>query len=123
MELWQTDVVSGVLPADGREVKVVTGVDDHSRCCVIAKAVVRATGRTVPPGPARPRCSMPWCWRARAAVELPSHLRRRARGSQASAVTLPAALSVERERVRYGPAAVAGGGAMTCWEPIYPSTG
>ncbi|MFI6182809.1 hypothetical protein ACIA8R_45290 [Nonomuraea sp. NPDC051191] len=55
MELWQTDVVSGVLPADGREVKVVTGVDDHSRCCVIAKAVVRATGRAVCLGSSR-RC-------------------------------------------------------------------
>ncbi|MFE3455631.1 hypothetical protein ACFXJ8_42655 [Nonomuraea sp. NPDC059194] len=37
-------------------------------------------------------------WRARAEVESPSHLQRRARSSQASAVTLPAALLVERER-------------------------
>jgi hypothetical protein len=36
-----------VFLVDGREVKVVTGVDDHSRFCVIAKAVVRATGRAV----------------------------------------------------------------------------
>nr|WP_245956741.1 IS481 family transposase [Nonomuraea fuscirosea] len=47
MELWQLDIVGGVFLADGREVKVVTGVDDHSRFCVIAKAVVRATGRAV----------------------------------------------------------------------------
>ena len=30
MELWQLDVVGGVLLADGAEVKVLTGVDDHS---------------------------------------------------------------------------------------------
>ncbi|GGP02521.1 hypothetical protein GCM10012278_10090 [Nonomuraea glycinis] len=47
MELWQMDIVGGVFLADGCEVKVVTGVDDHSRFCVVAKAVVRATGRAV----------------------------------------------------------------------------
>nr|WP_245651395.1 IS481 family transposase [Streptosporangium amethystogenes] len=47
MELWQMDIIGGVFLADGREVKVVTGIDDHSRYCVIAKAVVRATGRAV----------------------------------------------------------------------------
>lgn len=31
MELWQMDVMGGVLLADGRELKVVTGIDDHSR--------------------------------------------------------------------------------------------
>jgi transposase len=31
MALWQLDIVGGVFLADGREVKVVTGVDDHSR--------------------------------------------------------------------------------------------
>ncbi|GAA3474824.1 Tn3 family transposase [Nonomuraea roseola] len=44
-------------------------------------------------------CSRTWdrrCWRA--AVESPSHLRRRARSSQASAVRLLAVLLVERER-------------------------
>lgn len=30
-----------------REAKVVTGVDDHSRFCVIATVVERATGRAV----------------------------------------------------------------------------
>jgi len=47
MELWQMDIVGGVLLADGREVKVVTGVDDHSRFCVIAAVVSKATGRAV----------------------------------------------------------------------------
>src|SRR6266568_5110825 len=31
----------------GTEVKIVTGIDDHSRFCVIAKAVIRATARPV----------------------------------------------------------------------------
>lgn len=31
MELWQMDVMGRVLLADGAEVKVVTGIDDHSR--------------------------------------------------------------------------------------------
>jgi hypothetical protein len=35
------------LLASGREVKIVTGIDDHSRYCVIAKAVMRATARPV----------------------------------------------------------------------------
>jgi transposase InsO family protein len=47
MELWQVDIVGGVLLADGTEAKVVTGVDDHSRHCVMAKVVARATGRAV----------------------------------------------------------------------------
>ncbi|GIG17613.1 hypothetical protein Cme02nite_59450 [Catellatospora methionotrophica] len=47
MQLWQMDIVGGVLLADGTEAKVVTGVDDHSRFCVIAKVVPRATGRAV----------------------------------------------------------------------------
>ena len=47
MALWQLDIVGGVFLADGREVKVVTGVDDHSRYCVIAHATLRATGRAV----------------------------------------------------------------------------
>jgi len=34
MELWQMDIVGGVLLADGSEAKVVTGVDDHSRYAV-----------------------------------------------------------------------------------------
>jgi hypothetical protein len=45
MELWQMDVVGGVRLADGSEAKVVTGVDDHSRFCVSAYVVARATAR------------------------------------------------------------------------------
>jgi transposase InsO family protein len=47
MELWQMDVVGGVLLADGTECKVLTGVDDHSRFCVCAGVMVRATTRPV----------------------------------------------------------------------------
>jgi transposase InsO family protein len=47
MELWQMDIVGGIRLADGGEAKVVTGVDDHSRFCVIATVVRRATGRAV----------------------------------------------------------------------------
>ena len=52
MQLWQLDIVGGVQlvnPATGmlREAKLVTAVDDHSRFCVIAKVVERATARAV----------------------------------------------------------------------------
>jgi transposase InsO family protein len=47
MQLWQLDVTASAFLADGREVKIVTGVDDHSRYCVIAKAALRATARPV----------------------------------------------------------------------------
>ncbi|MFD7767621.1 IS481 family transposase [Streptomyces sp. NPDC059787] len=52
MQLWQMDIVGGVMlvdPVTGEltEAKVVTGVDDHSRYCVIAQVVERATGRAV----------------------------------------------------------------------------
>ncbi|MEU5726362.1 IS481 family transposase [Micromonospora sp. NPDC047738] len=47
MELWQLDIVGGIKLAGGAEAKVVTGVDDHSRFCVIATVVRRATGRAV----------------------------------------------------------------------------
>jgi transposase InsO family protein len=45
MELWQMDIVGGVRLADGSEAKIVTGVDDHSRFCVSAYVVARATAR------------------------------------------------------------------------------
>jgi transposase InsO family protein len=45
MELWQMDIVGGVRLADGSEAKVVTGIDDHSRFCVSAYVVARATAR------------------------------------------------------------------------------
>jgi transposase InsO family protein len=47
MELWQLDVTASAFLVDGTEVKIVTGIDDHSRFCVLAKAVIRATARPV----------------------------------------------------------------------------
>src|SRR6266581_5777952 len=47
MELWQLDVTASAFLTGGTEVKIVTGIDDHSRFCVIAKAVMRATARPV----------------------------------------------------------------------------
>ncbi|GAB2648214.1 IS481 family transposase [Kribbella swartbergensis] len=52
MQLWQMDIVGGIqlvntLTGELREAKVVTAVDDHSRYCVIAKVVERATARAV----------------------------------------------------------------------------
>jgi hypothetical protein len=52
MQLWQIDIAGGVMIADKRigelrEAKIVTGVDDHSRYCVIAAVTERATGRPV----------------------------------------------------------------------------
>ena len=47
MQLWQLDVTASAFLADGREVKIVTGLDDHSRYCVLARAVLRATARPV----------------------------------------------------------------------------
>ena len=52
MQLWQMDIVGGIklvspLTGELREAKVVTAVDDHSRYCVIARVVERATGRAV----------------------------------------------------------------------------
>jgi transposase InsO family protein len=47
MELWQMDVMGRVFLAGGTELKVVTGIDDHSRFIVSAKLVARATARPV----------------------------------------------------------------------------
>jgi transposase InsO family protein len=47
MQLWQMDVMGGVELEDGTELKVVTGVDDHSRYCVAAGLVRRATSKAV----------------------------------------------------------------------------
>src|SRR5207244_7641603 len=47
MQLWQMDVMGGVLLDDDTELKVVTGVDDHSRFCVAAGLVRRATSKAV----------------------------------------------------------------------------
>lgn len=47
MELWQMDVMGRVRLSDGTELSVVTGIDDHSRFCVIATLVRRATAKPV----------------------------------------------------------------------------
>ena len=47
MSLWQMDIMGGVWLADGTEGKLVTGIDDHSRYCVVAHLVIQATGRAV----------------------------------------------------------------------------
>ena len=47
MELWQMDIVGGVQLADGWKASIVSGVDDHSRFCVSAHVVRRATARPV----------------------------------------------------------------------------
>ena len=47
MELWQMDVVGGFVLADGRRVKALTGVDDHSRFCVSAYLMVRESSQRV----------------------------------------------------------------------------
>jgi transposase InsO family protein len=47
MELWQMDVVGGVLLADGAQCKILTGIDDHSRFVVCAGVMARATSRAV----------------------------------------------------------------------------
>jgi transposase len=50
MQLWQLDIVFGPMLVDVgtgelRQGRIVTGVDDHSRFCVLARVVERATGR------------------------------------------------------------------------------
>jgi transposase InsO family protein len=47
MELWQADVMGGIFLVSGQELKVITGIDDHSRFCVIARVLERATARPV----------------------------------------------------------------------------
>ena len=46
MQLWQMDLVE-VRLAGGAKAEVLTGVDDHSRYCVSAAVLARATGRAV----------------------------------------------------------------------------
>lgn len=45
LELWQMDVVGGVMIADGSKASIITGLDDHSRFAVSAHVVERATSR------------------------------------------------------------------------------
>jgi transposase InsO family protein len=47
MQLWQMDVMGELRLAGGREAKLVTGLDDHSRFCVAAGVVERATAQAV----------------------------------------------------------------------------
>jgi hypothetical protein len=47
MELWQLDVMGRVFLADQTKLKLATGVDDHSRFCVVARLMPRATARRV----------------------------------------------------------------------------
>jgi transposase len=47
MQLWQLDVTGSVFLAEGTELKLISGIDDHSRFCVIATVVRRATARAV----------------------------------------------------------------------------
>jgi transposase len=47
MQLWQLDVTGSVFLTGGTELKLISGIDDHSRFCVIATVVSRATGRAV----------------------------------------------------------------------------
>jgi len=47
MELWQMDVVGGVMLADGWKASIVSGIDDHSRFVVSAYVVRRPTARPV----------------------------------------------------------------------------
>jgi transposase InsO family protein len=47
MQLWQMDVMGGVMLDDDTELKVLTGIDDHSRFCVAAGLMRRATSKAV----------------------------------------------------------------------------
>ena len=47
MHLWQLDLVGGIFLADGRECKMLTGIDDHSRFVVIAAVLAVPSGRAV----------------------------------------------------------------------------
>jgi len=47
MERWQMNIVGGIWLADGRELKAVTGIDDHSRFCIAAGLVERANASAV----------------------------------------------------------------------------
>jgi transposase InsO family protein len=47
MALWQLDLVGGVFLADGRECKLLSGIDDHSRYVVVAAVLAVPSGRAV----------------------------------------------------------------------------
>lgn len=47
MHLWQMDLVGGIFLVDGRECKMLTGIDDHSRFVVISTVLAVPSGRAV----------------------------------------------------------------------------
>jgi transposase InsO family protein len=47
MHLWQLDLVGGVHLVGGRECKILTGIDDHSRFVVVAAVLERPSGVAV----------------------------------------------------------------------------
>jgi transposase InsO family protein len=47
MALWQLDLVGGIYLADGRECKVLSGIDDHSRFVVCAAVLAVPSARAV----------------------------------------------------------------------------
>jgi transposase InsO family protein len=47
MQLWQMDLKGPIVLADGTTCQLLSGLDDHSRFCVIATLLPRATGRAV----------------------------------------------------------------------------
>ena len=47
MALWQLDLVGGVYLADGRECKILSGIDDHSRFIVSGAVLAIPSGRAV----------------------------------------------------------------------------
>ncbi|MEU1276351.1 IS481 family transposase [Streptomyces sp. NPDC005799] len=47
MHLWQLDLVGGIYLADGRECKMLTGIDDHSRFLVVSAVLAVPSGRAV----------------------------------------------------------------------------
>lgn len=50
MELWQMDIVGGVMLADGWKASILSGIDDHSRFIVSARVMRRATAGPVADG-------------------------------------------------------------------------
>ena len=45
---WQLDITGSVFLADGTELKLISGIDDHSRFCVIATVVRRGLSSPLP---------------------------------------------------------------------------
>ena len=60
MELWQMDIVGGVMLAGGGEAKIVSGIDDHSRFTISAHVVERATARPTCDGLEKSHAYL-WC--------------------------------------------------------------